>query len=333
MGGFIGGTDPSYAGGFIQAVLSGINHTNSHITLRMEDLRRRFIPERKDSAEENEGRVAARLNPSNLTASNDDNFIALNPQTQEKQEQLRREVAEKEKERPWNFYFGPTGRASGEVHARKDQPGLDYWSAGALAGFDYAFSQVGVGLMVDYDRIEAHGKHQWGTVITDEFQASVYSTYAPACLPELALNGIVGGAYELYFIKRNTGTPSDHRIAKGTPHGESFDALLGVEYALASRQLTGIPKHLQVIPLANVQYAYLRAEHYEEHGAGAFDMEVRGQHIKSLRSSLGFRVNYAWEMTNFTFTPEIYGEWQREYLNNDRHLRFTPVEFTTPTAH
>ena len=315
------GLASSYAGGFLQTVLSDINHINSQITLRMENLRRNFGAPSSNSNK----RLAARAerNPSNLVASAGDNFIARNPQTQEKQEQLRREVTQEEKKYPLNLYFGPTGRAAGDLHTRKDQPGLNYWSAGALAGLDYAFSQVGLGFMADYERTEAHAKQHWGKITIDEFHASLYSTYAPSCLPALAFNGIVGGAYELYFIKRNAGTPSDERVAKGTPHGSAFDALFGVEYALGNR--------FQVIPLANVQYVYLHTQKYEEHNAGTFDMEVRSQRIKSLRSSLGLRMNYNWECSNVSFVPEIYGEWQREYLNKRRHIRFESVELDVPS--
>ena len=139
------GLASSYAGGFLQTVLSDINHINSQITLRMENLRRHFGA----SSARNNGRLATRAerDPKNLVASAGDNFIARSPQTQEKQEQLRREVTQEEKAYPLNLYFGPTGRAAGDLHTRKDQPGLNYWSAGALAGLDYAFSQVGLGFM------------------------------------------------------------------------------------------------------------------------------------------------------------------------------------------
>ncbi len=353
-GGNVIGLATRYAGGYIETVLSDINHLNSHINLRMEELRRHFArSSSKGSAKTKTGRkgrtsrTAARVerNPSYLVASNDVNFIApngslvsspaspgmnlaqslhflpfgfFNPQKKEKQEQLRRQVAEKQKDRPANFYFGATGRAGGNLRSRFDQPGLHYWSEGALMGFDYAFSHVGIGFMADYERIKTHAKQHWGKITVDEFHASLYSTYAPACLPRLAFNGIVGGAYEIYRIHRNTGFPSDKKVARGKPKGAAFDALFGMEYALGNR--------LQFIPLANVQYIYLRADGYKEHGAGAFDMRVSNQRVKSLRSALGFRLNYNWERTNFSFVPEIYGEWQREYLNKRRHIRLSSVE-------
>ncbi len=331
-----------YAGGYLNAVLSDINHINSLLGRRCEELRRHFAsssvtkagrldlsewfpPARLQSVDEN---LIAVLESSIFPDSAQRYFITVNPQTEEKQEQLRREVSKSSKtDRPWNFYFGPTGRAGGDLHTRKDQPGLNYWSAGALTGFDYAFSHVGVGFIADYERITAHAKQKWGKITVDELHASLYSTFVPAGLPELAVNGIVGGAYEWYTIRRNTGTPADKLVAKGTPHGSAFDALFGVEYALANRQIQRMPTGLEIIPMASVQYIHLRAQGYEEHGGDAFDFHVQSQKIKSLRSGLGLRVNYTWQRENFSFVPEVYGEWQREFLNKRRQMRFIPVDF------
>jgi len=299
----------TYAGGFLDTVLSGINHINSHITIRMEDLRRRFRASICGNTI-----VRNNLRSENLIASNGNQFLALNPEVEEKQELQRRQITSQENKKPWSFYFGPIGRAFGEIHGRDEQPGARFWSVGGLVGFDYAFSQVGVGLLADYERIYSHVKEHWGKITVDEFQASAYITYASECLPELAIYGIAGGAYELYHIRRNTTST----VAKGKPHGFAYDGLLGIEYALGMC-------NFHFIPLANAQYIYLRAESYNEHGAGSFDINVRSQHIKSLRSSLGFRLNYYYEKCNIKFIPEIYGEWQREYLNKQRHVGITPL--------
>ncbi len=297
----------TYAGGFIQTVLSDINHINSHITVRMQDLRRRFR-----SSPNNE--IA-----SPLVVSANDRYLALNPETEEKQEQLRREVVEPEKTKPWSFYFGPLGRAFGEIHGRNDQPGADFWSVGGLIGFDYASSQVGVGFMGNYEKIYSHVKEHWGKIDVDDFQASIYLTYAPECLSDLAINAIGGGTYELYSIRRNT----SGSVAKGKPHGFGYDGLFGIEYSLGN-------KCFHFIPLVNAQYIYLRVDGYNEHGAGSFDLHVQSQKVKSLRSSLGFRMNYYLRKCNFTFIPEIYGEWQREYLNKRRNIGIEGVASVFP---
>ncbi len=331
---------PSYAGGYLETLLSNINHINSHIGLRCEELRRHLAshkkaapeplsPPQKKIATWDWHRWFSAAKPESFsiqhTTSKADNTLAMLPQKKEKVEQLRREVPKEPKEWPGNFYFGATGR-EGDLHTRDDQPGLSYWSAGALAGFDYAFSQAGLGFIANYERLDAHAHQHWGKITSDELHASLYSTYSPARVPELALNGIVGGGYEWYHIDRNTGTPADKHVATGKPHAIALDALFGIEYALVKRR-NKIPTGFELVPMASVQYVYLRADGYKEHHAGIFDMRVEHQKIKSLRSGLGLRLNHTCEGKNVTFVPEIYGEWQREFLNKHRHIRFTPVEF------
>ncbi|HSW71820.1 MAG TPA: autotransporter outer membrane beta-barrel domain-containing protein, partial [Chlamydiales bacterium] len=77
---------------------------------------------------------------------------------------------------------------------------------------------------------------------------------------------------------------------------------------------------------------YLRVDGYNEHGAGSSDIHVQSQKVKSLRSSLGFRMNYYLRKCNFTFIPEIYGEWQREYRNKHRNVGIEGIASVFPGA-
>ncbi|MBI2743369.1 MAG: autotransporter outer membrane beta-barrel domain-containing protein [Chlamydiales bacterium] len=314
----------SYVGGFQQTIFSSVNHINIHLEIEMERLRKRFRSNKESSEPV---ALSSKWDQGVLLASNK-NEIVLNPQVPEKQEQLRRVIVSPTQERRWNFYAGPLGTI-GDVQSRHKQPGFDYWSAGALVGFDYAFSQVGVGLLADYEKIHADVDHHWGKFDIDEAHASLYATYAPSRLPELAFNGIVGGSYEWYDIRRNVNSSN---TAEGSPHGNEYDLLFGVEYALAHRQIKKMPKKLEVIPLANLQYIHLQVDDYKEHGAGDSDLSFRQQKAKSLRSTLGTRINYSWESTNLVFTPEINLGWQREYLDKHRSLHFTPISVAGPIS-
>ncbi|HSW72874.1 MAG TPA: autotransporter outer membrane beta-barrel domain-containing protein, partial [Chlamydiales bacterium] len=275
---------------------------NSHITIKMEDLRGRFAAQ---------GAMISRIR-NNFIASANERFLAFNPETEEKQEQLRREVVETEKVRPGSFYFGPTGRAYGEIHSKDGDPGARFWSVGGLMGVDYAFSEVGIGAMADYERIFVHAKDNWGSIDVDELHASIYLTYSPSCIP-LAINAIGGGAYEFYSIRRNTSTGK----VRGKPNGFGYDALFGFEYAIG-----GCNFHF--IPLANAQYIYLRAEKFNEKGSAG--IHIDSQRVKSLRSSVGFRLNYYNDNSeDLIVIPEFYAEWQREYMNRSRDLGVAPI--------
>jgi hypothetical protein len=232
-------------------------------------------------------------------------------------------------EHPWNVYLGPTGDI-GHVLTKKDGVGFGYGSAGALAGFDYAFSQVGVGLLVNYDHIKGSGAHHWGKFDINHAHANLYAIYSP--VPELSVNGILGGGYDWIDIQRNAGIKTIPAVGKGSPQGGEFDALLGLEYAFDRNKFCAIPACLQVAPLVSIQYIYLHAEKYREHGAGLFDLNFSGQTAQSLRSTVGARLNYTWKWADVSFTPEFNVGWQREFLDKGRFLNFTPVDFAVPTA-
>lgn len=334
---------------YFETLFASNNHINIRLGRQMEQLRNRFSPTEITNREVKEERskrlyFLAEAQPSSqispqLTACADLSLPTNNQlaffrfgSTEQKQEQLRRVVTEPQEEcterHPWNFYLGPTGDL-GHVFTKKDSTGFNYWSAGALTGFDYAFSQVGLGLLLNYDHIDGHGAHHWGKFEIDELHANLYATYAPKSLPEFAVNAILGGGYDWYDIHRNTGIETIPEVGKGSPRGSEFDALLGFEYAIQDH---GMPERLQIIPLVSLQYIHLNVQKYHEHGAGLFDLNFASQTAKSLRSTLGTRINYSWQWTNVVFTPELNLGWQREFFDKSRPVRFVPADFDVSSA-
>ncbi len=224
-----------------------------------------------------------------------------------------------EPERPWNVYFGPLGNF-GKADTQGAQVGCNYASGGALAGVNYTFSQVGVGVELEYDHIAGRLNDQWGKFKVNEAHASAYASYVPKQLPHLAVNGIIGGSYEWYNIHRDI--PLSATPAVGKPKGSEFDAFAGLEYTFSTCQF-------RAIPLASLQYITLNTESYHERGAGGFDLKVAHQKARSLRSTLGTRLNYGWKK-RLAFNAEVDLAWQREYLSQERSVQFTPVAVAQP---
>jgi outer membrane autotransporter protein len=222
--------------------------------------------------------------------------------------------------------MGPKGQV-GNVISKEDAQGYSHWSAGGFVGFDYAFSEVGIGLLTEYERMDAHVGKDWGKFTIDHLHADAYATYAPSQLPEIAINGILGGGYDWYSIHRevHTGTPTTE---KGSPRGAELDSLLGIEYTFRDSVFTAMPKSLEIIPLASVEYMYIHIADYKEKGSKLNALKVERQNVKSLRSTLGFRVNYTWKTQNVEISPEANFGWQREFLDKERSVDFTPISFT-----
>ncbi|NNM44252.1 MAG: autotransporter domain-containing protein, partial [Chlamydiae bacterium] len=329
-----------------QPQFSSINETYARLGRGMEKLRGRFskAPEKKQIAAELPSRSQKLQSPSQIlpvtltsvpfkkvekreesTPENRNemiqdfqNEIAQNVE-KEKTQRLTESLGE---ERPWNFYVGPKGQV-GNVISTEDTQGYKDWSAGAFTGFDYAFSQVGVGLITEYERIKANVGKDWGNFVINNVHADAYATYAPSQLPEFSINGILGGGYEWYSVHHNVGNGGS---TKAHSKGAEFDTLLGIEYSFRNSVFTDIPEKLQVIPLASIQYMYIHIDDYKEKGSSLFAMNVSKQNQKSLRSTLGFRVNYEWDFQNVKFSPEFTLSWQREYLDKDRRVHLTPVQ-------
>jgi hypothetical protein len=297
---------PNYA----EALFSSVNQINIQLDTRMAQLRKRFPRMREDIHF-----IGAAPKEGVLLADNSQ-AIALNPQVEEKQQQLEQSV--RSCDQRWNVYFGPKGNV-GRVLTKGDSAGFHYDTIGAMAGFDYAYSKMGIGFLADYDHIDGRVAHHWGKVDVDQVHGSLYVTYIREKEQQLAFNMILGGGYEWYDIKRNTLLGSAH----GTPQGVEFDGLWGMEYTFEKSAFNGMPERLQVVPLINLQYMYLHMNGYREHGAGMFDLNYFSQNVRSLRSTLGTRVNYSWRWSNVAFTPELNLGWQWEYFDKDRHIGFS----------
>lgn len=311
-----------------QPVFSSVNETNMRLQVQMGRQRGHFtkntpiVSKPKQATKKTTGHLQEEVSIQFVSNSFDENIAASNVE-KEKTQRLTETVSAPQ-ELPWNFYIGPKGQI-GNVLSKKDtQQGYSDWSAGFFTGIDYAWSQVGVGLLAEYERATANvGKH-WGHFTIDNVHASLYSTYAPASAPEFSLQGIIGGGYDFYSIDRNIGNPENQKT-KSSPGAGEFDAFFGLEYAIRKSNVSGMPKCLQIIPLASVQFMYLTIGEYKEKGADSFDMKIGSQHPKSLRTSLGFRVNENWNWTNVSFSPELTFAWQREFFDKGQTIDFTPI--------
>ncbi len=298
---------------YLEPLFSSINQTNIRLDRRMSRLPPGNSWDYDPLYDTKEVHFASSW-PHQLTAKT---TLALTcDQFEEREEQIRQDNYLPESY--FNIYFAGT-LGFGDVYTRKDQTGFNYWTAGGLTGFDYFRSKGGFGLLLDYDRIEGHCSRHWGKFDIDEAHASLYMTYAPS---HWAFKGIVGGGYEWYTIRRHI---HDHHSAKGAPHGAEFDGFFGIEYAFENSQ-----QNFQFVPIASAQYIHLNVEKYHEYNAGLSDTRVGSQIAKSLRSTLGARINGTIEGDRVVFTPEVLLAWQREYFDKTRHVHVKPRDFIGP---
>lgn len=236
------------------------------------------------------------------------------------------------KEQDTRFYIGPTA-SIGDFNKRgKAQIGFDFSSVGLLTGIDHAFRNWGVGGAVDY--FAAYGKldHRAGYFDLNQIHASFYNVIVPSSLPALSIDLILGASYDWYKIVRKAGSKLIHTKASGRPHGYEFDSLLGLDYIFSNPDYTSIPKELFLTPYFNVQYLQVKVDRYRERGGHLFNLKVGQQIARSLRSTLGFRLECLFESENLQVEPFFDLAWQYEFLDKRRRLRFTTTSLT-PVQH
>ncbi len=302
-----------------EALFASVNHINLGLSRRMDRLHGFMNRPNTTPA------ISYLVEPNELLASASPDILAWgthsNPEREQKREQVKQAVASPETIRKLNIYAGPLG-SLGTVSSKEEQVGYHYSSVGGLIGADYAFKKVGLGVLVDYEFIDADLRRHWGDFDVNQIHGSVYATYVP--FQEFAINSIIGGSYDWYHIDRKTGLKQNRVKAKGSPNGAEFDALLGVEYTRAIR-------NTQIMPYVSGQYIFAHIDSYHEHGAGLFNLDVSSQKAKSFRSMLGMRVNHNWKQTNFSFKPELNMAWQREFLDKNHSITVSPLQIVGPS--
>jgi outer membrane autotransporter protein len=253
-----------------------------------------------------------------------DPLLAFMNFQQTKEAQLAAEL-NKPNPHPWHAYVGPTG-GFGKINNKHCQLGANFRSVGGLAGFDYAFSQVGLGMMVDYENIKADVHKHEGNFIANQFHVHAYTTYVPKSFSQFAINGILGAGGAWYDVRRNIAEPSEKISAKAKTRGAEVDALIGAQYLFAHKQFDAMPCSLEVIPFFNLQYMYEGIGSYKEHGAGLSDLKFYKQGFQSLRSTVGTWLQYSSHWKNFSIIYLIDMAWQREYLDRNHKLYTKPIE-------
>ena len=213
-----------------------------------------------------------------------------------------------------NFYAGPLGSV-GQIQKRSESAqGVRYNSIGGIVGFDYALTNVLIGVEVDYQRFNGRGKEHFGKVGIDQVHSNLYGSYDP--IRNLSLDFLVGGGYDWVDIHRNI----NNLCAKGRPDASLFDALIGAQYTISAFNSADIPPSLHLIPMASLQYISIKAKSYDETQGGVFNVHYDRQTLDSLRSLVGFRANWMFNSRCFSIIPEVNVALQNELLKQNKNL-------------
>ncbi len=189
-----------------------------------------------------------------------------------------------------------------------DLPRTGYQSGGFLLGTDYAWSDRFVtGLFGGYQGAFAR-YNPGGNTFLDSARFGGYATWGGG--GGLYADAIAGGGSTHYQTKRPIRFGSVDRNARADTHGNEFFGILGGGYDWKVG-------HLSFGPSLSAQYTHLSVNGFTERGASSLNLRVDRQRTDSLRSYLGARVSYQWQVCEgFSLTPEARAFWQHEYLQD-----------------
>jgi fibronectin-binding autotransporter adhesin len=190
-------------------------------------------------------------------------------------------------------------------------PNYSFNSGGFLVGGDYRWSENFItGLYGGYQYTWADAGDSGNTQIN----SALFGGYATYTNGGFYADGIVGGGYNGYRVRRGITFSTIDRTARSQPNGGQFNASLNLGYDWEIGKFT-------LGPIAGVQYTYAGIAPFTETGADSLDLRVGQQNVNSLRTTFGGRIAYTWNVTDrIALIPEVRMFWQHEFLNNPRNI-------------
>jgi len=218
----------------------------------------------------------------------------------------------------WSVFGGPVGNI-GHLNSSSSVVGSNFHMAGGYAGFDYAWAgnrapsigAFGLGVLLEYSNTQIIEFDNLGAQRIQQGVIDVFGTFIPSFDQNLAFNATLGGGWGWMSSDRYINLGSQHSTAHGSTQGPVAEAVFGMEYTLNHGVFRSMPQRFNLIPLVTVEYAWLRFNSYQEHGAQFFDQKVGHANSSGLWSLLGARANYLFGSPDkVSFRPELILGWQ-----------------------
>ncbi len=201
--------------------------------------------------------------------------------------------------------------------------GFDFDTIGVQAGLDYRFTDNFVfggafgyaSLNTDFkDSTDVSG----GGAEADSYGFSLFGLFY---LEDLYFHTLVGYARNEYDLKRrvsidsnNPNVPVVNETAKADPSANTYIVSGGGGYDFNINAWT-------VGPTVRVEYIHSDIESYTESGAGALNLRVESQTIRSLTTHIGGQIAYSQSTKYGVLSPYLRGSWVHEFENDDRFIR------------
>jgi autotransporter-associated beta strand protein/T5SS/PEP-CTERM-associated repeat protein len=210
----------------------------------------------------------------------------------------------------WNAWALGTGMFSRSTNLGSLQ-NYNNDAGGFLVGADYRWSEnfvTGLYGGYDYSYAEYNGG---GSTKGNSFSFGTYASYAK---DGYYADAVIGGGYTGFQTQRSIEFSTIDRTASADPNSGQFTAglNLGKDFEVGKFTLG---------PIVGAQYTYAGIGSFTESGAESLNLSLGQQNANSLRSTLGGRIAYTWNLNQkIALIPEVRMFWQHEFLNTARNI-------------
>jgi outer membrane autotransporter protein len=194
----------------------------------------------------------------------------------------------------WVTGFGDFVNVDGDGSAQ----GYNFTTGGVSLGLDYRITdQLAIGAFGEYS-------HTWtdlnpgGHIDVDSGRGGVYATWFSH---GIYINGAIYGGHNTY----DSGRAGLGGIANGGTEGSEWSTFIGGGYDFHVGPLT-------VGPIASLQYTDVGIDEFSEKGSLA-PLDIHSGSAESLRSDVGFRTFYQWQIGKMVVEPSLKAAWEHEY--------------------
>jgi outer membrane autotransporter protein len=212
----------------------------------------------------------------------------------------------------WATSFGDFVHVDSDFNAH----GYKFTTGGIDVGIDYRLTNhLALGLTGSY-------AHTWsdlrpGSIDVDSGRGGLYATYFNRCF---YLNGGIYGGYNSYDSSRR-GLQGN---ASGNSDGAEFSTFVsgGYDFHLG---------HLTVGPIASLQYTNVYVDSFREKGSLA-PLSIHSDSEESLRSDVGFRASYRWQVGTVQVEPFLKATWEHEFKYSTLPITAGFADISSPSA-
>jgi fibronectin-binding autotransporter adhesin len=194
----------------------------------------------------------------------------------------------------WASGYGDFVHVDSDYNAR----GYRFTTSGFDLGFDYRFlDHFAVGVLGNY-------AYTWtdlrpGTITVNSGRGGLYASYFSG---NYYLNAGAYGGYNTYDTNRRALFGN----AIGNTDGSEWSGFISTGYDFHTR------KNLTIGPVASLQYTSVNVSGFTEQGS-LVPMSIHSGSEESLRTDIGFKASYQWQVGRAVVQPYFKAEWEHEF--------------------